>query len=162
MTKKLKPEEDPASSRHSAAGGWDENCVVARTPSGKKILIGEDEEMLGRFLGVVDISEQCDKPPDSAVYLSFFDGRRIVNISRSHALVEVKWVRDHYYYIHNEGSIEMTKQPTPMRDYFVVSLGVAGNVMKVPARIDESLSWDASDAAIATLNYSRLNYPLRP
>ena len=158
--------ESPELKASRALDEWDGETVVVAVPSGIPIQLEPDEEGLFRFIGVKDITDKVapkegDVPDKKVIYLTFCDGRNIVAFPNSYKLAEVKeWTPNGYYYIVNEGELEMGPGRNPMKDYSARFLGLGGKKIKVPARI-QATPLVLGDAQIAALNYKSLNYPLR-
>lgn len=163
----------PAISTHpavnSAMSGWGAKVVNKRTPSGLKLVLEPDSDCILRFEGYRDVTEKVLarggrlKEDETAIkYASFFDGKRFVTMSAStYAFSEIEFEPGHFYYIHHEGLVEMGNGLNPMKDFLILDLGVTGDRITVPTRVDDSGEFTLAPDAIAIVNYTRLNYPLR-
>jgi len=141
--------------------GWGGKAKASRTPSGAKIIFKSDEEGILRFVGFKDISERMNKPEGEIVYIILFDGARNISIASSYAFSEMTFQPGKWYYILNESEIDMGPGKNPMKDFLVIELGEEGEAVQCPPRIDPSKTLKIDPEAIALLNYTKLNYPLR-
>ena len=152
-----------------AKGFGGEGVSVARTASGLKMILKQDDELFGRYIGAKDITDKCpDHEPDKGpiIYHTFFDGKRNITLPSSYAVREstekVPFEEGKFYYLLNEAEIDFQKPGrNPMKDITIVCLGKAGQSVQVPIRVDKSCKIVLSDAKIAELNYTVINYPLK-
>jgi hypothetical protein len=170
MAKKITPPKlpltpdpvNPSNNPKSAARGWGAEVVSQRVPSGIKLRMEPDDDCILRFVGEKDISEKMGQEDGSVVYLTFFDGERLVTLPSSYALVENgKYVPGRWYYIHHEGEVDLGEGRNPMKDFLVLNLGVTGESCQCPPRISDDCVLKLEDAVVVAINYNRLNYPLR-
>ena len=148
--------------------GWGAEVKHARVPSGMKLIFEYDEDAILRFLGKKDISDRVkpkegENPDRKVIYLSFFDGKRVVSMASSHAMTEFEFEPGFWYYLHNEDEIEVShvKGYNKMKDFNILQLGVSGETVQCPERVHPSGGIVLSDASVREANYTRLNYPLR-
>lgn len=151
-----------------AKGFGGKSVATARTASGLKLILTQDDEMFGRFLGEKDITDKvADHDPERGriIYYTFFDGKRNVTLPSSYALREAAeahpFVQGHYYYLLNEAEVDMGSGRNPMKDISIVDLGEVGDEVQVPDRVDKSKKIVLGDPTIGQLNYHVINYPLK-
>lgn len=156
------PSNDPKF-RPAGAEGWDSSEVVhARTPSGTRLILASDEDCILKFIERRDISDKMKGDIDEPVYYYIFeDGARVVSLPASYAMAEAKLEKDYWYYICNQGAVEMTGGKNPMKDFLILRLGVDGQQIKCPVRVSEQKILILTGEIVAEVNYHRLNYPLR-
>ncbi len=151
-----------ASGTALAFGGTTKNVHL---PSGTKLVwSGEDEDAILKFMGSKDIT---DKVPDAqeqgkkVIYVIAHDGKRLVSMPSSFAFTDFEMEKDHYYYLHLDGLVP-TGQPSPMKDFNIVDLGLEGQKVPVTSdRLPGISEITLTLADIKKLNYEMLNYPLR-
>ena len=114
-----------------------------------------DDEFLVQYQGFKDVSQFLtgDEP---AIYLIFFDGFNTFNISKNYKLEQQKWEQGRWYYIHNNGEVEMSGGHNPMQDLEIYDLGKTGTVVEADFG---KIKLEPEPVAIA--NYTKLNNPFR-
>ncbi len=161
MSKLQKRGKDVNKDDRNMLKGWSgEDFEQERIASGIPIKLETDSDCILRYISSEDISEKCDKNPGEAIVHKFFDGLKVVSVSNAYAMKKIEFRKDYFYYLWNAGEIE-TKQPQGMKDIVIMRLGVAGQEIKVPARVSDDMKLILNDDDIAVINYERLNYPLR-
>ena len=150
--------------------GWGAEVVQSRTPSGVKIRMTPDCDMILLHLGDRDITENLTEVQQkmnaaagkAAIVHSFFDGKAFVSISAGYASSAAKFEPQHWYYIHNQGEVESSREGhQAMKDLLILKLGKTGAKVQCPKRISDDLVLNLEPETVATINYTRLNYPLR-
>lgn len=168
MARKKKPtKSDPSTWKQSDVSqtGWGEDTETVRAPSGVPLNLDPDSDCILKFIAKKDITDNLPEEKrrskdERAIYLTFFDGLKVVSMSATYALSAVELREHNWYYFHNTGEIETDLNP--MKDISIRFLGPDGLQIKCPKRISDSGSITLEDEAIAECNYTRLNYPLRP
>jgi hypothetical protein len=141
---------------------WGGNTRAIHVPSGKKLILGEDEDCILVFIGQKDISEKCDKEPGEVVYNIFTDGKRMVSMPCSYAFTEFRMEPERFYYIHVAALIPNRNDSfNDMKDFEVVELGVEGDVVKADPNRTGAEEITLTLPVIAELNYNKMNYPFR-
>lgn len=167
---KKNPTPKPVTPTTNTMQGWGGEVVQSRVPSGTKIRMTADCDMILRHLGDRDITENLTEVQQKineasgkkAIVHSFFDGRIFVSISAGYASTAAKFEPGCYYYIHNQGEVESSREGhQPMKDLLILKLGKEGESVQCPQRISDDLVLRLEPDNVATINYTRLNYPLR-
>lgn len=162
MAKKNQPRQS-FSSPVDPNQDWGGEVIQERMPSGAKLKLESDSDCILRFIGQKDISDKMGRDSGDVIYLVMHDGAKVVSMPTSYALSEMngKWVKDDWYYLHNQAEIEVNPDFNPMKDIVVRHLGPTGKTIKCPKRVSDSGTLTLDAAIIAEINYTRLNYPLR-
>jgi len=141
-------------------GGTTEQLV---TPSGTKLKFQEDEEAILRFVGVKDISDIMGEAEGTILYNTFFDGRRLVTLPCSYSFKKLTFVYGVWYYLWVAAMIaNRNPELNSMKDFEVRRLGEEGEKVQCPEKISADRILVLNEDTIEELNYSKLNYPLRP
>jgi hypothetical protein len=170
MAKKVTAPKVASTPVTSSLTGWGGEVVQARVPSGVKIRMTADCDMILKHLGDRDITENLTEVQQKinaaadrrAVVHSFFDGKTFVTVSAGYASMAAKFQEGTWYYIHNQGEVESSREGhQPMKDLLILKLGEDGDSVQCPQRISDDLVLKLEAENIARINYTRLNYPLR-
>ena len=137
----------------------DKNPAI--TASGLKLpKWGGGDEMIVLFQGYKDISEFLDTK-EPARYLMLFDGFNTFSLSEGFKLAKMTFEKGSWYFIHNNGEIEMPGTRAGMIDLEVTLLGVTGEVIKCDNLLDKSGELALTPAVVGPVNYSKIKNPFR-
>jgi len=149
--------------------GWGGETVQVRVPSGVKLRLTPDCDMIVKFLGDRDITDNLkaeDRARNEAVgkraiMHAFHDGRRYVSLAATYATSTAKLEVGNWYYIHFDSEIDMGIGRAAMKDLNILKIGPDGTEVQVPERVHPKRTLTVNSENCAEANYTRLNYPLR-
>jgi hypothetical protein len=131
------------------------------TPSGHKLIFTEDSEAILVFIGKKDISDRLGKPAGSVLYLTFYDGAKMVSMPSSYMVTKAEFQPERFYYLHCVSLVPMKGDFNDMKDFVIWDLGVEGDTVPDNKKISGEDTFELTLQRIEFLNYNRLNYPLR-
>ena len=161
-------ERTVAQTSQGSSTGWGKAKQIA-VPSGAKLIFDEDSDAILCFIGIKDISDKVldsKGQPQAAgevVYYTFTDGKKLVSMPNSYALSQAIFTPEKFYYLHCVSKVP-NKNPSfnDMKNFAIYELGSENETVPCDASRTGASEIKLTLPAIAELNYTKLNYPLRP